>query len=240
MTGQPTRTGAGGGICVAVALPDAPAAIRAVRPVLADVDVVEIRLDGMQQPDIAELCRRIAHPLLFTNRAAWEGGACESPEEERLALLLTAARYGATYVDLELRTDPSLRRRLLDEIRGSAARLIISHHDFARTPSAEQLSAILQEQVHSGAHIGKIVTMAHDHLDVLRVLNLQCEASRHNFPLIAFCMGEAGRISRITTLLLGGFMTYAALDAGQATAPGQFTVSELKAGLTLLAGNTTA
>lgn len=239
MTGQSPRAGSVGGICVAVALPDTLAAVRAVRPVLPAVDVVEIRLDAMQQPDIAGLCRQIERPLLFTNRAAWEGGACQGPEEERLAPLLAAVRSRAAYVDLELRADPSLRRRLLTEIRGSATRLIISHHDFVRTPGAGELSAILQEQVLSGAHIGKIVTMARDYLDVLRVLNLQCEANACNFPLIAFCMGEAGKISRIITLLLGGFMTYAALDAGQATAPGQLTVQQLKAAMGLLTGSTT-
>jgi 3-dehydroquinate dehydratase I len=239
MTEQPTIAESSGGICVAVALPDTPAVVRAVQPALPDVDVVEIRLDAMPAPDIAGLCRQIGRPLLFTNRPAWEGGACRDPEEERIELLLTAVRCQAAYIDIELRTDPSLRRRLLDEIQGSATRLIISHHDFAGTPDAPQLSAILQEQAQSGAHIGKIVTMAHDHLDVLRVLNLQCEARTRNFPLIAFCMGEAGKISRIITLLLGGFMTYAALDARQATAPGQLTVQQLKAAMELLTGSTT-
>lgn len=236
MTVQPAFAGPAGGICVAVALPDTPAAVQAVQTVLPDVNVVEIRLDAMRQPDIAELCRQIKRPLLFTNRAAWEGGACQEPEEKRIEPLLAAVRCQAAYVDLELRADPSLRRHLLAEIRGAATRLIISHHDFTRTPDAGQLSAILQEQVASGAHIGKIVTMAQDHLDVLRVLNLQCEAKARNFPLIAFCMGEAGKISRIITLLLGGFMTYVALDANQATAPGQLTVQELKEAMTLLAG----
>ncbi|MHB1350751.1 MAG: type I 3-dehydroquinate dehydratase [Desulfobulbaceae bacterium] len=234
--GSGEKTGAGGGICVAVALPDSRSAVRAVRPLLPDVDVVEIRLDAMVQPDIPALCREIDRPLLFTNRAAWEGGACNAPEEERLESLLTAVHCGASFVDLELRTAPALRQLLLEEIESSATRLIVSHHDFVRTPDAARLSAILREQVESGAHIGKIVTMAHDHLDVLRVLNLQGEAKRYGFPLIAFCMGEAGRISRIVTLLLGGFMTYAALDVGQATAPGQLTVPELKAALALLRG----
>jgi 3-dehydroquinate dehydratase len=47
-------------------------------------------------------------------------------------------------------------------------------------------------------------------------------------------MGEAGRLSRIATILLGGFMTYAALDATQATAPGQLTIQELKSSLSVL------
>lgn len=225
-----------GGICVAVALPDTASVIRSIRPVQDSVDVVEIRLDAMAEADCATLCREIPRPLLFTNRAAWEGGACADPEEKRIAPLLAAAKAGAAYVDLELRTDPVLRRRLLEAMKNTATRMIISSHDFAGTPDPEQLAAILQAQADSGAHIGKIVTMAHEPLDVLRVLNLLAEARKRCFPLIAFCMGEAGRISRIITLLLGGFMTYGALDSGQATAPGQLSVAELRAALALLAG----
>jgi 3-dehydroquinate dehydratase type I len=102
------------------------------------------------------------------------------------------------------------------------------------TPDSGTLSDILLEQMESGADIGKIVTMAHDHLDVLKVLSLQKEAAKNNFPLIAFCMGEAGRLSRVITLLLGGYMTYAALDEKQATAPGQLSVQDLRAALSCL------
>ena len=77
--------------------------------------------------------------------------------------------------------------------------------------------------------------MAHDYPDVLRVLHLQCQAKALGFPLIAFCMGEQGKLSRIITLLLGGYMTYAAPDEQQATAPGQLSVRRLKGALAALA-----
>ena len=217
-----------GGICVAIAVPDSNSAIAAVKPLENDIDVVEIRLDAMQQISIPELCKGINRPLLFTNRPKWEGGLCSTPEEKRLELLLQAVQQQAAFVDLELRTPLQYRTQLLDEIRDSQSRLIISYHDFEKTPDPAALLTVLQQQIDSGAHIGKIVTMAHSHLDVLQVLHLQCEAQKQNFPLIAFCMGEEGKLSRIITLLLGGFMTYAALDEQQATAPGQLTISQLK------------
>ena len=223
-----------GGICVAVALPDAHSAISAVKSLKKDIDVVEIRLDAMQQIAISDLCRGIDLPLLFTNRPTWEGGHCTEPEEVRLELLLEAVRKRAAFIDLELRTPLQYRKQLLDEIRDSQTRLIISYHDFEKTPDPAVLTTILQQQIDSGAHIGKIVTMANSYLDVLQVLHLQCEAQNQNFPLIAFCMGEEGKLSRIITLLLGGFMTYAALDEQQATAPGQLSVSQLKDAMTAL------
>jgi 3-dehydroquinate dehydratase-1/3-dehydroquinate dehydratase/shikimate dehydrogenase len=230
----PQHDQAGGGICIAVAAPDTRSAISSVQPVIGQADVVEIRLDAMREADIRELCKTISRPLLFTNRPRWEGGAFEGPEEERILPLLEAIQNRAAFVDLELKTSALLRNRLIEKLDGTQTRLILSHHNFAMTPDSAALSEILRQQVESGAHIGKIVTMAHDHFDVLRVLNLQCEAGRHNFPLIAFCMGEAGRLSRVATLLLGGFMAYAALDETQATAPGQLAVEELKSMLSCL------
>ena len=224
----PPNSGIQGGICVAVAVADSHSAIAAVKPLENDIDVVEIRLDAMQEVSIPELCKGINRPLLFTNRPKWEGGLCNKPEEERLQLLLEAVQQQAAFVDLELRTPLQYRKQLLGEIHDSQSRLIISYHDFEKTPDPAELSTVLQEQIDSGAHIGKIVTMAHSYLDVLQVLHLQCEAQKQNFPLIAFCMGEEGKLSRIITLLLGGFMTYAALDEQQATAPGQLSVKQLK------------
>ncbi len=216
-------------ICVAVAAWDAAAAEKAVRQVRGLVDVVEIRLDAMPVPQVRLCCDLLEPPLLFTNRPQWEGGQFCGPETERLAPLLEAAALGAAFVDFELRADSGLRGRLLDSLAGSGSRLIISCHDFAGTPPDEELGGILQQMLASGAHIGKIVTMAHNDLDVLRVLNLQGLAREHDFPLIAFCMGEAGGISRLATLYLGGFMTYAAISEEEATAPGQLSVAGLSA-----------
>ncbi len=224
-----------GGICVAVAASDTQSAVSSVQPVIDLVDVVEIRLDAMIEAHIGKLCQAIPRPLLFTNRPQWEGGAFRGSDDERLLPLFEAVQSGSAFVDLELKTSAKHRDRLLAKMQSTETRLIISHHNFEATPDPAALSEILRKQIESGAHVGKIVTMARDHLDVLRVLNLQCEARLHNFPLIAFCMGEAGKLSRIVTLLLGGFMTYAALDETQATAPGQLTVQEMKSSLALLA-----
>ncbi|ADH84727.1 type I 3-dehydroquinate dehydratase [Desulfurivibrio alkaliphilus] len=110
----------------------------------------------------------------------------------------------------------------------STSRVIVSWHDFTGTPDAAALRAILREQYESGADMGKMVTMAHSPLDVLRALALLEQAAELNFPLIVFCMGDRGKISRLATCLLGGFMTYAAEDGGSATAPGQLPASKLR------------
>jgi 3-dehydroquinate dehydratase len=45
--------------------------------------------------------------------------------------------------------------------------------------------------------------------------------------LVAFCMGEEGRESRVTSLFFGEKMTYAAASEDNLVAPGQLTYGKL-------------
>jgi 3-dehydroquinate dehydratase-1 len=232
------RQGAGL-VCVSVAAAATAAdpqaeVLAAARQVEAAADVIEIRLDSIPQPDIGPFMRELSRPLLFTNRPAWEGGSYNGDETVRTGLLLDAIAAGAAFVDIEMKTAPALRRQVMIRAQEQQTRVIVSAHNFSATPSSAELETIFAEQCVSGAHIGKIVTMAHDAGDVLRMLTLQLLAAEKGFPLIAFCMGRAGMISRLATLELGGYMTYAAPDSGQATAPGQLKVSVLRSLLNTL------
>jgi 3-dehydroquinate dehydratase-1/3-dehydroquinate dehydratase/shikimate dehydrogenase len=218
-----------GKVCVSIAGADAAAVHAEVQPVLVKVDVVEIRLDAMAEPDVAGCCRLFQKSLLFTNRPIWEGGAFNGIEDDRVRPLFAAVDLQAAYVDFELRADPQLRSQLLQAMQSSSTLMILSWHDFTSTPTVKELAEILEQMMDSGAYVGKIVTTAHTSADVLRVLNLQERALATGFPLICFCMGEAGRISRLATLYLGGYMTYGALNDDSVTAPGQLPVDRLSA-----------
>ena len=221
-------------ICVSVMVEESADILAAVLPVAALVDVIEIRLDGLRDPRIATCIASLPQPVLVTNRPTWEGGQFTGSEEERIDLLCQALQWGARYVDIELLAAPDLRARVQREAQRLGAQVIISNHDFQGTPNAAQLRATLQQMIDSGADIGKIVTTAASPEDALRILALQEEAMAARFPLSAFAMGAHGAISRLATLYLGGFMTYAALSPEQATAPGQITVQNLHALLSLL------
>lgn len=221
-------------ICVSVMAEDPSSILAAVSPVLLLADVIEIRLDGMHVPRIDDCITALPKPVLVTNRPVWEGGRFSGSEKERVDLLEAAMRGGAQYVDIELRTLPDLRTHIMAVAEQCGAKVIISSHDFEKTPTTEYLSAILASMIASGADVGKIVTTAASPVDTLRVLALQQEAMAATFPLSAFAMGAAGTISRLATLYLGGFMTYAALSKEQATAPGQITVHDLHSLLDLL------
>lgn len=216
-------------LCVAISGATSAEILAQARSAADLADVLEIRLDAMVEPTIDPFIGQLATPLLFTNRAVWEGGKFSGPEEARLKLLHEAVAAGAAFVDIELKTAPGLRDPLIHEAKARGTQTIVSWHNFTTTPSTPALRTILQEQYRTGATIGKIITMAHTIDDALRVLALQVEAAEIGLPLIAFCMGRAGVISRVATLGLGGFMTYAAADGSQGTAPGQLTISSLLA-----------
>lgn len=217
------------GVCVSVACQKVAQAVALAKHSERYADVIEIRLDSLSHPEIEPFVKNCTKPLLFTNRPAWEGGFFPGPEAARINLLLQAVQHDCALVDLELKTAPELRGELLDVLlQHTQTALIISWHDFTGTPSGAELGEILQQQIESGAHIGKIVTTANDYKDVLRILNLQTIADENDFPLIAFCMGPIGRISRLATIKLGGYMTYAVPDGGKETAPGQIPVSGLR------------
>ncbi len=214
-------------ICVSVAVANEAEVQRAVAPVLPLVDVIEVRLDCMRDPHIADFIASTRKPVLVTNRPGWAGGQWTGDEQARVDLLCRALRGGARFVDIELLAAPELRAQVLDTAARTGAKVIFSSHDFQATPSRAVLEDRLAQMMAGGADVAKIVVTAKDAGDSLRILALQEKAMAADFPLSGFAMGSAGAISRLATLYLGGFMTYAALSPEQVTAPGQLSVQEL-------------
>lgn len=217
-------------ICLSLAGGTADALIRQAEPLVHLADLVELRLDAMQRPDIAPFIARFDIPVLATNRPTWEGGAFSGSESERLALLEAALDVGAQYVDIELRTESGLRDAFLEKARGRGAWSIVSWHDFHETPDVARLSEIYREMRELAAHgakSGKIVTFAKGAAEALRAPTLLAQADAA-FPLSTFAMGAAGGITRLASLYLGGHICYAAADENSGTAPGQIGIRRLR------------
>ncbi len=225
-------------ICIPVNAASTEAALTKMERAYAMAGIVELRLDGMADPDLPRLLAARTGKIVVTNRHREEGGRFEGPEDRRIALLMEAAALGADYVDVEARTEPSLRKGLFDFIAGNghAAEAILSCHLPAGTPGEETLADLLKSLVREGAPVIKLVSLANRPEDNLRILNLLPQARECGQRMIAFCMGEAGRISRVMAPLLGSFLTYASLEEGEETAPGQLAVGEMRRMLKLLGG----
>ena len=146
--------------------------------------------------------------------------------------LITAIHAGAAFVDLEIEAPPMMSKRLRRETRENGTVFVRSYHDYKGTDSIEALKALTEKCFAIGADIAKIVTMAapctgdNQSPDVDRVLSLY----DHFDPakLIAFSMGDAGKISRIQCLAKGSPFTYASLNGADAAAPGQMTTREMR------------
>jgi 3-dehydroquinate dehydratase type I len=219
-------------ICVSLAEPTCDTLLKRLQQVAAKADMAEVRLDALTDVDslnFVSLLKDRPCPLIFTNRSSDEGGLFSGSEEDRISLLKKAVSEGADYVDIELRTDPALRDAIVKEVRKAGIKLIISYHDFSCTPAKEKLIEVFDSERRAGADIGKIITMAEGPQDVLKVLSLHFRAMAEGFPLIAFCMGPLGKMSRLACLALGAYLTYASPARGHEAAPGQIPLDDLRA-----------
>ena len=142
--------------------------------------------------------------------------------------LVRAIEAGARYVDVEIEAQKQMSKRVRSAAHENGTIFIRSYHDFEGTDSYEALKALVEKCKYHGADIVKLVTTAHSSEDVERVMALYEWAQSENIDLIAFCMGEAGRQSRLDCLKYGAPYTYAALSADEAAAPGQWPTDEMR------------
>jgi 3-dehydroquinate dehydratase type I len=218
-------------ICVSLSEPSGTAMLEALKDSTPYADLAEIRLDALsdqQDLTINALIDKSHLPLIFTNRPVWEGGKFTGSEDDRIRPLLYAARSGASFIDIELKTISDIRSLVVKEARVHGAVVIVSFHDFSGTPDVDFLSSVLREAYDAGADIAKIVTMARSEDDARRVLSLYFRRQDTDLPLIAFAMGPSGRPSRLVCLFLGSCLTFASPLNGAETAPGQIPVKELR------------
>jgi 3-dehydroquinate dehydratase-1 len=215
-------------ICLTIAAATSGAAIKRMERAAPLADLIELRIDRIPDADLERLLRARRIPVIVTNRRREEGGGFAGTEAERVAVLTAAARLGADYVDIEAATDPALKAELHSALAGGAAKLIVSWHDFSGTPPAAFLQAKLAECMAETPAIVKIVTHAGAAADCLRVLELIPRALQKGQAISAFCMGNAGRISRIMAPLLGSAIDYASLDRKETSAPGQLTIRQMR------------
>ena len=144
--------------------------------------------------------------------------------------LVRAIEAGARYVDVEIEAPKQMSKRVRSAAHENGTVFIRSYHDFEGTDSLEALKAVVEKCKYHGADIVKIVTTAGSEADVQKVMALydwKGDEAPAAGELIAFCMGDAGRQSRIECLKKGAPYTYAALSEEDAAAPGQWPADEM-------------
>ena len=188
--------------------------------ILKTVEMAEIRLDrcALEDEEIEALFSDSDVPLIATCRLSEEP---QAPE-----LLELAIRSGAKYADLEMEAPAAVGRRIREACREYGTVLIRSYHNYEDTPSLETLQALVDRARTFGGEVVKIVTTAHSEAHNATVAALYKDAVPGS--LVAFCMGEAGKASRLDALRYGAPFTYACLSKEDATATGQWTWEEMK------------
>ncbi len=188
-------------------------------------DYAEVRFDFLkieQIPEAIEIIKKDLNKIVCTLRPKTEGGKFSGNEKERIAILKLIAEYNTFLLDVEFNTlkrNSSLRRYL----KSTKTKLLVSWHDFKRTPSSAELKKKMNQMSKFSSNV-KIVSTAKSTMDSNRMLELYSKKGKNN--LISFAMGDFGRISRILCLYLGSPYTYVSL--GKPVAPGQFSVDEVK------------
>ena len=211
--------------CVTIAEKTPKKLSQIVKKATKQSNYIEIRFDFLsphQVPESLELVKKYLKRSVCTLRSKSEGGKFSGSENERLSILKLIAEYNPFLLDVEYNT---LRKnkQFANYIKKTRTDLLVSWHDFKKTPNDSALSKILNQMTKFSKNI-KIVTTASSTNDSTRVLSLYNNASKLN--LIAFSMGEYGKMSRILCLFLGSPYTYVSL--GKPIAPGQFSLDEIK------------
>lgn len=182
-------------------------------------DIIEFRIDTLEDPDAGEIQNIIAeidHPLIATNRVKSEGGFFNGSEEERISILIKAAKY-ADIVDIELQTETELQEKVIKASKST----IVSYHDFKKTPTFKELLDVVAKEKEIG-DIAKFAVMPNNNKDTLTVLKVLSEVSN----TIGIAMGDIGKYTRLVAPIFGSPITFASI--GNESAPGQLDIQTTK------------
>ncbi|MTH46910.1 type I 3-dehydroquinate dehydratase [Intestinirhabdus alba] len=210
----------------------------------ADFDILEWRVDHFSAATSAEAVLEALRairaampetPLLFTFRSANEGGEQALSPEDYLALNRAAVESGLVdMIDLELLTGDALIAAAVEHAHGNNVKVVMSNHDFHKTPPAEEIVNRLRKMQSLGADIPKIALMPENRSDVLTLLaaTVQMHEQYADRPIITMSMSQTGVISRLAGEAFGSAATFGAVK--KASAPGQISVGDLRSVLTIL------
>lgn len=200
-------------------------------------DVIEWRADFFHQlhdkDQVIETLKGMVEkakgiPFLFTIRSEKEGGERISlSESEKVSLLaeLCSTQLVAA-LDYELMHDVTHIQQVSQAAKRHGVTLIVSYHDFDRTPEVDRLVQLFVNAESVGADIAKIAVMPHSYDDALTLLSATSHAKKQlSIPVISMAMAEYGAFTRMIGGLFGSVMTFAV--GKESSAPGQVAIQDL-------------
>ncbi|MBN1186015.1 MAG: type I 3-dehydroquinate dehydratase [Bacteroidales bacterium] len=201
-------------ICISLAEKDPSQCLN----LLSQVEMAEIRLDLVNYCD-ADIKKIFSagKKLVATCRPK------QYPDEKQMRSLTMAIQSGASYIDIEMEAPETIRKELIQVAKLNECDVILSYHNYSNTPDIVELNKMVEEMYSMGADVAKVATMANDMKDAAKILSLYSLGKR----IVALGMGDAGKITRLMAPLFHAEFTFATLEKGKETAPGQVTKDQL-------------
>ena len=220
-------------ICVPIIESKISTAIEQIEKANKITDMIELRLDyfsTLTETELKQLITKCKKPVICTCRRMEESGFFKESESKRITVLKNAMKLKADYIDLEFDTPKIQKEKIFDYKKEHKlkTKIILSKHYFGFTPQYEELQKLLDKMYTKKIEVVKIVTKANTYEDNKIMFELLRYAKRKGIKLIAFCIGNIGRDSRILSMPLGSFITFASLEKGKESADGQISIIELK------------
>ncbi len=214
-------------VCVPVAAEKTSEALHWIKKAESlGADLIEIRLDYLRDlKELDKIVKATPLPLIATNRQYEQGGFRRQNENQRVQTLLNAAESGFQYVDVELTTNAL--RSTIEKIREKSSGVMVSFHDFKRTPNLTEMEKIVRSEMEVDADICKFITTANETVDNVPCLLLNWNMSKVT-KVVCFAMGERGTVSRAFAPVFGAHFTYASVEEGRETASGQLSITSLR------------
>jgi 3-dehydroquinate dehydratase I len=186
-------------------------------------DLCELRIDKLlpSSDDLLRRVRELPFPKIATVRDPLEGGANSISESTRLSLFERWLPV-CNFIDVELR-NLSRFPKLIQEAESTGKEVIVSFHDFAKTPKLEELQEMFDRSGRVPNRIFKVATTVSHWSDVEILIHLIQD--NPEFRVAAMGMGALGKLSRLALARLGSCLVYGSL--GAAVVPGQWPVTRL-------------
>jgi len=166
---------------------------------------------NIQLSDIKNIREKSSTPLIFTCR---KNNISNNAQQQAY---LEAINSHFDYIDLDINADALLLKQIYPLILSSKSQLILSYHNFSKTPSARELHQIFSPFTKYQIDILKVACLAHSEEDMNRLIEFQ-ETSDN---IICLGMGKLALQSRALSLIKQVKFTYTALQVEKTTAPGQ-------------------
>ena len=184
----------------------------------AGVDMLELRLDGVADLDVAGALHGRRVPVIATCRPTWEGGRFDGSEETRRRVLEQALEAGADYVDVEWKAFQQAQggARFDNLVQANRSRVVLSSHDFTGVPT--DLCTRAGAMRATGAAVIKVAVTASRLSDTLPLRELAKQGDA-----VVIGMGDAGVPSRLLATRFGSRWTY----GGNGVAPGQIPAARM-------------